>query len=317
MGRSANSSPGGERPSAVGAPGSNGFWRRKMWQKPGTYTWTAPKSGKVKVQAIGAGAGGVEQYPGASGGYGEKTFDVVEGATLTIVIGAGSASNSATPPGAGTAGSTSISGGGLASALVIAGAVGKTTATSTDYGSVGTISGPWDRSFPGAVATAQQQGSPASASPWGPGAPGLGQGGPGWSGAPTVSTIAGGGTHGHGVGSLGGPGLTAPQSSSQDASGKSRPFWDLEDADSSGASVEVVVVGTGQQSYSASAGIGAGGSYGGNNSTGISALGGGSAAFNNAPKSGNGAGGAAAVSASIRGGNGGDGFVALFWDEVA
>ncbi|WP_324134166.1 hypothetical protein [Bosea sp. (in: a-proteobacteria)] len=306
---------------AAGLPGSNGYWRRDVYRVPGTYTWTAQKSGRVRIQAIGAAAGGSGSYPGASGSFGEKTLTVSAGQTLTVVLGAGGAGSVAGTT-SGNGGNTSISGtpvGGTA--LGLTGALGAKQDAPATFGTAGAATGPWDLSFEGAVALSASRGSSASASPFGAGVSNsAGTGGAGW-GGPTVSS-GGASTHSRGgPGINGAPGLTAKAGTYSEApntmalNGEAGPFWDLRDVDSGGGSV-----GPGSTNYAGGIGgpgAGGGGAGAASASGGPSILGGGtgnSSGSSAAPKSGHGAGGGA--NSGQTGGDGGDAFVMIFWDEA-
>lgn len=311
-------------PKAItaGGPGSNGYWRRDVYRVPGTFTWTAQKSGKIKIQAIGTGAGASGTYPGASGAFGEKTLSVTAGQTLTVVVGAGGF-GSVSSVTSGNGGATSISGtpvGGTP--LGLTGALGaKQDATST-FGTAGVATGPWDLSFAGALGTASK-GSPASASPFRAGvANPTGGGGAGWGGPGNGS--GGGSSHMPSHSIMGAPGLSARGGAGNitpdnlNLNGEARSFWDLRDVDSGGGGA-----GSGGGSSQNQGGNGGPGAGGGSASSagsagGASVLGGGTGASQSStaapPKSGHGAGGGA--NPSQTGGDGGDGLVMIFWDEV-
>lgn len=310
---------------AQGQPGSNGYWRRDQFSRSGTATWTAKKTGKVKVQAIGAGAGCHGQSPGASGGYGEKEFNVVAGEVYTIVTGKGGAglqaNANATSPAGGT---TSISGPGLASPLVIAGATGSVTTGSqngfTTVGQGGVPSGPWDKSFVGANAlgVAGNYGGSSSASPKGAGYTAAGGGGAGWGGTANVSVGASSHFPPNLSGQGGTPGLSTIAPSTAVSGGTAttynlptadqsqKPFWDLNDVDSAGGvmlnSQYGVGVGPGAGTASCQYAV-------------PSTLGGGTGFCNGTPiGSGYGAGAPATGAAACPGG---DAIVFIFSDEVA
>lgn len=314
-----------------GQPGSNGYWRRQIWDRPGTFTWTATKDGKVKIQAIGAASGASNSLPGNPGHYGEKTLYVVAGQSLTIVVGTGGVGSDANNNLSQAGSTTSISGtpvGGTP--LVLPGAPAVNSATN-NYGTATVPSGPWDKFFGGGIGSAASKfkGSPASASPFGPGVHAdvdSGPGGQGWGGRSRANTGASSHRNGTADNFISAPGRTArggvTSLGAQVATlmPESLPFWDLEDIDSAGGCQFQY----GQSSSAALwAGPGAGGASSSNNS-GISSLGGGSGygSVNRSyrlEKSGNGAGGngGGADAAANVGGQGGDAYVQLFWDEVA
>lgn len=294
-------------------PGSNGFWRRQIYRMPGTYTWVAPKSGRVKIQALGAAAGGQGDIPGPSGAYGEKTLNVIEGQTLTIVVGAGTAGTAAYGTTAARAGTTSISGapvGGTPLSLVgSVGAFASSAAAVISGSEAGVPTGPWDRSFPGAKAVNSGTGGPSSGSPFGPGLTGNGRGGSGWGGATFGgSALGGGSTHNANYIGDGVAGLISKL-------GETRPFWDMESVDSGGGRRGT----SGTGGVDPTSGPGAGGGYS-DGMGGSSGLGGGTGQSGGSSQPGGsggpGAGGGAAGSAGTQAGRGGDGFVMIFFDEV-
>jgi hypothetical protein len=292
----------------TGHPGSNGFWRRAAFRLVGTHTWVAPKSGKIKIQALGAGSGGGGTMPGASGSFGEKTISIAAGQALTIVVGAGGTGVAGTAI-SGNGESTSISGtpvGGTPLTLVGAtGVQGGTLATGTP----GTATGPWDSSHNGAKSGAINTGSPSSGSPQGPGKVSTGTGGAGWFAGSTGKM--GASTHVAGNDVSAGGGLLSPAPvAAVDQAGKSQPLWDLADADGSGGFAALVGGG---------GGVGSGGSgHGTTNGQpgGASLIGGGTGLSLGTfgPKAGPGAGGGASTTQA--GGAGGDAIVFIFWDEV-
>jgi hypothetical protein len=301
-------------------PGSNGFWRRDIYRKPGTYTWTASKDGKVKIQALGAGAGANGLLPGASGSFGEKTLSVTVGQTLTVVVGpGGTAQRNSINSLSGNGGATSISGvpvGGTA--LVLVGALGTSgeSVTVTQPGVAGVATGPWDKSNPGAVGI-YNGGAPSSGSPSNPGFSSTGSGGAGWGGG--AIGIGGGSSHRRGVSGTGAPGLVAQPALDLNGSPypggqavNAFPFWDFADVDGAGGSS--FIVNGGGTRYS-NGGPGAGGSGGVATPGGI---GGGSGTGNtsNVTEASNGSGGPGNNTAAYAG-DGGNAFVMIFWDEVA
>ncbi len=342
MGRTAPAAAPSGKPATSNGPGSNGYWRRDVYQTPGTYTWTAKKDGRIKIQAIGAAAGAAYYLPGASGGYGEKELNVTTGQTLTIVVGTGGhgiPNNQGVGTRAGDGTATSISGtpvGGTA--LTIAGATGGGYNDGVNpVSNPGAITGPWDRSNPGAASSLGGVGSPSSGSPFGPGraaSTNREYGGKGWA-EPVANISASSGTHVGGDGThtaaptgyKGGRGLVSKAGFRgqgngyqpyEGTDGEAQPFWDLASVDSAGGSGAT----SGTSSPGGNAGPGAGGGAGDSNGTygGVSALGGGtgwSAGGLAAPRSGNGGGGGGVGStAGGRGGAGGNGYVQIFWDEV-
>ncbi|PPQ37072.1 hypothetical protein SAMN06265338_1159 [Rhodoblastus acidophilus] len=300
-------STGGARAVQAGQPGSNGFWRRDVFRGAGTYVWTASKAGKIKIQGIGAAAGGAGTYPGASGAFGEKTLTVAAGDQLTIVIGQGGAGASSGAPGNG--GSSSISGTPIGGTpLTLAGAQG----AAAGVGVAGVASGPWDTSYPGAIAIGQNTGSPSSGSPFGAGRASSGGGGAGWGGG--AAGYGGASSHRSAPGSVGAYGLVAP-GGRIGLDGGSQPFWDLRDIDGGGGGYGNATA----QLDGGAGGVGAGGGASAATATycGVSAFGGGTGtSFVTAPKSGFGGGGGCGVNAGITGGAGGDAWVAVFWDAV-
>ena len=315
-------------PKAImqGQPGSNGYWRRDIYRLPGTYTWTAPKSGRIKIQAIGTASGGSGQFPGASGAYGDKTLSVNKGDMLTLVLGTGGAGSAGSAT-SGNGSSTSISGAPIGpTPLTLIGATG-VNSTNLATGAPGSATGPWDQSFPGNKGSAAGQGSPSSGSPFGAGKKSTGGGGAGWA----IENIGegGAGSHTPSVGQKGGGGLISAggQSGSEvaqampsgtpveGAAGDSAPFWDLDSVDSGG--------GGAGRSGSGSGGAGGpgagGGAFAGSNAYyvgGLSVLGGGAGySYGKPAKSGYGAAGGASVNST--GGDGGNAIIFIFWDEVA
>ncbi|WAJ26847.1 hypothetical protein [Antarcticirhabdus aurantiaca] len=327
MGRNAPLAPAPRAPERANGPGSNGYFRRDIIRRPGTYTWKAEKAGKIKIQGLGAGSGADGDYPGASAAFGEKTLTVAIGDTLTIVIGDGGAGKSPDNSGvrASAGGSTSISGtpvGG--SPLVLVGAQGPAWSTVssvlTSNPVAGTATGPWDKSFPGAVPAGRGRGSPSSGSPFGPGYNSGGAGGAGWGGG--SDSIAGASSH-HPLPSSSQnvpPGLTAisignvlSSTSFNLTSPRSVKLWDLADADSAGGEY----LSAGSNAAALPAGPGAGGAGGSNSPASISVLGGGTGYTNMTARphdSGYGAGGGASGG---QGGKGGEAIVFIFWDEAA
>ena len=327
-----------QRGPAQGQPGSNGYWRRDQFNRPGTYTWTAKKAGKIKFQALGAAAGGRGSYPGASGAYGDKEITVAAGDTYTIVVGTGGTGgteNTATAVTSGT--TTSITGPGLASPLVLVGATCVNTLAGT-MGVAGTATGPWDKSFPGAIPIGRQTGSPSSGSPFGPGFASAGKGGAGWGGpggsGQSGTQSFGGSSHYSALGVFSiqpPPGLSTfgvvltPNASTSLAGSPTndnsiRPFWDMDSVDSAGGGF----AGNLTNSYPAAAGPGAG-TAGGQIGIAASALGGGCGEPTQSTnpvgfRSGPGGGGAACGAdqfSSGTGGEGGNAIVFVFFDEVA
>ena len=315
------------KPPAQGQPGSNGYWRRQIWDRPGTFTWTAQKDGRVKIQAIGAASGGSASINGNPGHYGEKTLNVLAGQTLTIVVGAGG-DGSLRGVFSNAGQTTSISGAPVGgTALALPGAPGVRDDISSPATASATLpSGPWDKSFGGGVHTnmlyAKGRGGPASASPFGPGvfcdAEGHGKGatgGNGWGGPSRGSS----GASSHRVGlqdaSVSAWGKTTRGGTFQVPS-EVLPFWDLEDVDSGGGIQPNIQSPPGYQ-----AGAGAGGAASNGGTQGTSYLGGGTG-FQNVQatpvQGGNGAAGVAGYSTGeYLAGKGGNGYVQLFWDEVA
>lgn len=308
--------PGTKRAPFYKGPGSNGFFRREMYYLPGTYTFTARKTGKVKIQALGAAGGASHSVSGTSGAFGEKELSITKGDTLTIVIGQGS-SGVSSDNGTATAspGSTSVSGtpvGGTP--LVLSGGGGtRYNGGSPVFGSPGTASGPWDLSYSGAAATATNQGSPSSASPFGPGFTSSGSGGAGWGG----TTTGGGGASTHYPGSSGPTAGATARAGTDGVSGVSpwntpgetKDWWDMRDVDSGsgGASSTYAAVASGPGA-GASAGSGSSRSFfgGGSPYSGAAAK---------PPRAGNGAGGGSqGASVAIASGDGGNGLVYIFWD---
>ncbi len=327
MGRNANTNvaSAGPRPERATGPGSNGYWRRDIFFRPGTYTWKAEKAGKIKVQGLGAGAGGNMMRSGASAAFGEKTLTVAIGDTLTIVVGEGGTGNNSATVRSANGTSTSISGtpvGGTP--LTFVGATG-VSGDGTLAGAPGTATGPWDKSNPGAVDTAGQKGGPSSGSPFGPGIVSQGEGGAGWGGPATG--FAGGGSHTPGVGQEAGSGLRSRAVRSQGAVGINDgsfvgeyDFWDLADVDGPGGTS---VLYASSQYFGFAPGPGGGGP-GSGTATGVtpgqamSLLGGGPGSVGNGStgaKGGFGAGGGSSNGGT--GGKGGDAIVFIFWDEAA
>lgn len=292
----------------AGQPGSNGYWRRDIFRVPGTYTWTAKKSGWIKIQALGAACGAAGNYCGASAAFGESEVYVAAGVPLTIVVGQGGAGSAGGAAASSSGTTTSISGtpvGGTP--LVLVGAIGGVNHAAM---TAGTATGPWTLSYPGAkpAVNATGLGSPSSGSPFGVGKVSTGAGGAGWGGG--AANTGGASSHSPGALSLGASGILSATPPTSGANGQSEPFWDLRDADGSGGSYGSGPGGDG--------GIGAGGAAasGSANTGGRSVLGGGTGLSSSAPppKSGAGSGGGANTTGS--GGPGGDAWVAIFWDEV-
>ena len=260
--------PGG-KPTSANGPGSNGYWRRQMFFLPGTYVWKAKKAGKVKIEGIGAAAGGSGTWPGPSGSYGEREILVAVGDELTVIIGSGGGGVSSGPGGNG--GSTSVSGSPIGAVpLVLVGAIGASAAGGTP----GTSTGPWDKTYAGASSASANKGSPSSASPLGAGIASTGQGGAGWGGA---GDSGGGSTLRAASGNDGAPGLFAKGGLySLTPNGEALPFWDLADCDSGGGAVSSS---GSEPKVGGSAGPGAGGAAGNTYSPGgkggVSVLGGG------------------------------------------
>ncbi len=226
----------GNKPAASNGPGSNGFWRRDIYRVPGTYTWTATKTGNILIEGLGAGAGGSGTWPGASNYWAIRSVSlaVTAGQTLTIVIGAGGA-GAASGSAGGNGGSTSVSGTPIGGTpLTIAGATGANGAA----GATGSVSGPWDLSFAGAVASAAAKGAPSSGSPFGIGKASAGGGGAGWGGG--ANSFGGASTHSAASTQDGARGLSARGGQSWASSntaphhGESSPYWALNSVDSGG-----------------------------------------------------------------------------------
>ena len=329
MGRTAPAipaTPSSPRAERANGPGSNGYFRRDVVRRPGTYTWKAEKAGKIKIQGLGAGSGADGYYPGASAAFGEKTLTVAVGDTLTIVIGDGGSGKPIDNSGvrAGAGGSTSISGtpvGGTP--LVLVGAQGpawnNVNAVLSAAPVAGTATGPWDKSFPGAIPSGRSRGGPSSGSPFGPGFPNAdGSGGAGWGG--NTKSMVGASSHHPATSAVyhAPPGLSTV-SHNNNLTGapvnltnpRLMGIWDMADADSAGGDY----VSNGSSSVPFHAGPGAGGAGASNNVASASVLGGGSGYSNqgNTPMdAGYGAGGGAGEGV---GGKGGEAIVFIFWDE--
>lgn len=106
----------------VGRVANTAPWGDKIYNVPGTYSWTAPSGvTSVCVVAIGGGGSAYSSTTGGGGGGGgglgwKNNIAVTPGTSYTVVVGAGGAAPTATP-GAGSAGGQSY----FDSAAVVAG----------------------------------------------------------------------------------------------------------------------------------------------------------------------------------------------------
>ncbi|MBB4145821.1 hypothetical protein [Rhizobium rhizoryzae] len=314
-------------PKAITAagPGSNGYWRREMWLRAGSFSFTVKKSGKMKIYAGGAAGGGGYQYPGASAGMACDERDYVQGDVITITIGAGGVgANQATNGGDG--GTTSVVCAARGLNLVLTGATGGRNGGSGMTAGAATGGNQFNRS--GAVppaGSAAGYGGCSSASPFANGFASAQTGGAGWGGPARAS--GGASSHRSSVGSEGAPGLLSkggiPWSTSatypRGDSGESQPWWDLVDFDGAGGATWSNAngptgnggVGAGGAANSTSSGQIVGGQGGLGGGGGAGAGGSGGAGGNG----GNGASGGGSVISGL-GGAGGDGLCIIYWDEV-
>jgi hypothetical protein len=290
----------------LAVPGSNGFLRRQIFRHPGPFTWTAPVTGPVFIQGLGAGSGASSEYPGASAAYAQKLLQsVAAGQSISLVIGEGGAGANAQQK-ADDGGTTTISGAPIGGTpLVLTGAIGAHE-DQADFGAPGSATGPWDLFYDGAAALGTNRGGCSSGSPWGPGiaVPTSGTyGGAGWGGLPY--SHYGAGTHFAAAINKAGGGLLTRGAASLNEDGEMSPFWDLRDADCGGGG-----------SGGGRGGIGSGGGGASNAGPAPSIIGGGSGHANVAvpqgTKSGHGVGGGTGNNTNW-GGDGGDAFVMLFW----
>lgn len=103
----------------------NGLWR--VFQVPGTYTFTVPNNvTKIRARVVGGGGGGRQNGAGAAGGgYAHGEFTVTPGTNYTVTVGAGGVGNATTPTDGGTSSfGALISATGGGAAIALGGAVG-------------------------------------------------------------------------------------------------------------------------------------------------------------------------------------------------
>lgn len=235
-------------------PGSNGYFKRKMWLRSGAYSWTAPADGKIKVAALGAG-GGADNCNGGGAGLAIGEYDVSEGDVLTLTLGS---------PGIGSRYGTTSAGG---TTTVVCGDAG--ISITANGGPVGTsvVATGGDASGGNVInstggGTNTNRGGSSSGTPFGDGFRGedvASSGGCGWGGS--SRTDAGSSSHNPSTHRHGASGLTANGGVEDGAApgihGKSMPFWDLEDVDGGGGGYGSAILDTG-----GNGGVGAGGAGG-------------------------------------------------------
>lgn len=307
---------------ALNGPGSNGYLKRKMWFHNGAYSWTAPKTGKIKICAVGGGAGGNE-YPGAGGGMSIGEFDITAANVVSVTVGAG---------GTGNTGTNATTAGGTTTVVCAAASISITANGGSSHtsgaGTGGTASG-GDLNHSGGDGYALvERGGASSGTPWGNGNSASSNmfGGNGWSDTSgiTVNTYGGGGSHGVPIpsqnGGSGGKGLisnggqkldygTNDLTTSDSLNGESQPWWDIQDMDGGGGGYANNANNSGGFGGVGSGG-GAGTLYGGSGGIG----GGGGAGNTYAGNGGPGGGAGGGYSGRSKGG---DGFVIIWFEESA
>ena len=312
-------------PKAIQAagPGSNGYWRRELWLKAGSFSFTVKKSGKHKIYAGGAGGGGGWVYPGASAGLSCDERDFVAGDVITLTLGAGGAGNNSTSNGS-DGGSTTIVCAARGLNLVLTGATGGRSGGTGMTAGTATGGNVFNRN--GAVPAAGLAGGCSMASPFANGFASTSYGGAGWGGGAISS--GGASSHSRAFRNTGARGLTSPGGTELlnppsvyltvgTLNGASAPWWDLTDMDGGGGA------GAPLSGPAGDGGVGAGGGgtiTSSNSSPGAGGFGGGggaSSASGNGGDGGNGAGGGSGPNnTSFSGGRGGDAFCAIYWDGV-
>lgn len=317
-------SSGGKRSPQHRGPGSNGYFRREMWAHAGAYTWTAPKSGKIRIIVAGP-ASGANRHSGAGGGMAIHESLISTGDTVNVTVGAGSLGSTAANAVA-AAGTSTVVCDAASISITANGGGGHTSDGATGGSSAG---GNVSNYKGGDGEPSNQTGGASCAKPWGDGENSQSDrhGGLGW--APDIPV--GSGTYG-GSGSAtaairdsyaGGSGLTArggvALTSTTNARGNGAdsihggqfPWWDVTDIDGGGGG------GSGGPNNEHAAGSGGpggggGGSYNAPAGDGGIFGGGGSSHTLSGGNGGNGGGGGSSQSRS--GGRGGDGLVIIFWD---
>jgi hypothetical protein len=83
-------SSAGERDCVSGCS-TDGKGGQMLWDKPGSYSWTAKTCGSVSVVAVGGGSGGGYQWSSGGGGGGGtgwiRAFEVKKGQSYRVVVG--------------------------------------------------------------------------------------------------------------------------------------------------------------------------------------------------------------------------------------
>ena len=319
-------------------PGSNGYKRRELWFRNGAFSWTAPKDGKIKIYALGAGGGGANassnfKKGGGGGGLCMKETTVSAGDVLTVTVGAGGAGGTSTGADGGT---TTVVCAAASIAMTANGGEGGDDNTNGGTASGGDVNYSGGGQVTGINA---DTGGASSASPWGDGfsAKQYGYGGCGWGGNTDQYVFGGASSHrgvkantSHGASGLAVRGGEKTYLSSTygghsgNPHGRSSEWWDLSDVDGAGGSYLGASSTNEQYTASGSGGMGAGGAGGQNGTSGGEGGFGGGGGFNSynssnahAGNGGNGGGGGGRMdNSAIPGGDGGDGAVIIYWDEV-
>lgn len=317
------------KPASYNGPGSNGYWRRKMWLSAGAYTFTASKTGRHKIYALGGGGGANGVGAGAGGGLSCWEGNLVAGDVVTVTVGAGGTQNSDSTS-AGAGGTTAVVCAARSLSMTANGGQGGTD-NSARAGGTSTGGNVFNYTGGGAQASGYQYGGSSSATPDGDGLTPTGNAtknaGLSWCRQqfPNSGNVYAGGSrwqhaaingyHGaNGLATRGGLATPANTLATPFMHGEAAPFWDLTDVDGGGGAG-----GNGSGVLPGNGGPGAGGGAGASNASGgnggFGAGGGRGLNGNHGGNGGNGGGGGAG--GASWGGRGGDGAVLIFWDEVA
>ena len=319
---------GNSKSPQTNGPGSNGYFRRIVYNKAGSYSHTATKTGWHKFDLVGAGGGGSGDQSsyakgGCGGGRSIKEIYLYKGDVVLIVICAGGVGSTTI---GGDGGSSTVNCAARSLSLTCTGGDGGSSTPSAGVGTGGDInltgggqpSGTNGNSAgaaaPSHLADAEDMVSHVSG---GAGLGGVPSGSNSYAGASSHNIPTGRSKNGaNGLTAKGGElRQTTDPNTGNSQHGESKPFWDLADVDGGGGAYSEVsgsqgdggcgAGGAGNISGSGSAGNG-GILGGGGRSTGSSSFPG---------HGGNGAGGGG-VAENTEGGDGGDGLLYLFFDEL-